>query len=277
MRTTICLFGLLAFSLGVQAQQTIVVTPQTLIGWTVTGADPQALSQQRVLGLPAGAQLARSFRTTALEIKVTAPPFVGTSADDWPVLEIGDAALLFARGGSTGNLLLVLGDKAPVELPFTFSLDAAGRSVVPLTVIFSRQGAAVHVGLADQTLEFSAGPAANSGLEVVASAGRADAWELQNLVVTVAAPLVSGSTDGQSADASRTEATPSNLLTQARPDSSGIDPLAKVTAPAGGPVAAGPASGASTRPATLEIFTPPAVRRGRADAIRAAGTQGKTP
>ncbi len=63
MRTIICLLSVVVLSLGARGQQALRVTPRTLAGWTIVGADPQTLSMQQDLVLPAGAQLARSFRT----------------------------------------------------------------------------------------------------------------------------------------------------------------------------------------------------------------------
>ncbi len=274
MRTTISVLSFLALALGLRAQQTIAVTPQTLAGWTVSGADPQALSQQTGLSLPAGAQLARSFMVSGLNLKVTTKAAIGQNAGDWPVLEISDAALVFARNGSAGKLVLVLGDNAPLDLPYNFALDANGLGVEPVTVSFSRQGAVVSVGMSGQTLQFPAGPAAGSGMEVVASAGTSEAWAFQTLEVTVAAPMVADNTGGQSAGTSGTKAAASDLLAKGRSATSGAgtSALANTSASASGPAVA---PGASSSRVTLEIFTPPAVRHGRAAAIRAAA-QGKT-
>lgn len=263
----------LSFALGA-AQQTITVTPSSLVGWTVAGADQLTLSAAPSLALPAGAQLARTFAGRELAVKLTSRSQFGLTPADAPVLEIGPAALVFLQSGAAGKLLLVVGESAPVVLPLSFVLDETGRSLEPLTINFARTGAMVSIEAAGQTLSFPAGPTTGSALEVVASAGASQEWAFDLLEVTLLSPEPLGPADRGGFQAGDTLATGSGLAERkadgAKPPSQSV----RAAATAGTESTGGPASAAvpsvPTRASTLEIFTPPAVRHGRAEAVRAA-------
>ncbi|MBI3884658.1 MAG: hypothetical protein HY302_02855 [Opitutae bacterium] len=266
----LALFGL-SFALGF-AQPTIQVTPQALAGWSFTGTDQPSMAARSTLTLPPSAQLARTFATAALTLRVSTRPAIGLTATDWPVLEIGAAALVFLRDGETGKLALVLGTHSPVELPGSYALDVDGRSVDPLTVTFAREGAVGKVEAVGQKLSFPADPAGGPGLEVVASAGAGHDWSFDRLEVALPAGATvvpgaaerpfAGSRSGAAAGApereragAETNPRISRFESDAEPDPAGAPGVA-ASAPA--PAGAG----------TLEIFTPPAIRHGRADAVR---------
>ena len=97
MRSTL-LLALLGCSTALcSAQIKITVTPQSLIDWTVAGADQLTISAAPSLALPAGAQLARTFAGRDLAVKLTSRPQFGLTPADAPVLEIGAADLVFAQ------------------------------------------------------------------------------------------------------------------------------------------------------------------------------------
>lgn len=279
MKTKISLLALfgLSFAFG-DAQQTILVTPQSLAGWTVTGADRQAMAAQPALVLPAGAQLARAFPGPTLALKVSTRPQFGLTPADWPVLEIGNAALVFMREGGTGKLALVLGTETPVELPGSYALDADGRSVEPLAVTFAREGAVVKVEAAGRKLSLPVAPAPEPGLEAVASAGAGNGWSLDRL--EVATPTAEAVTAAAAVDTSAGAPAGSAGGTVDR-KSGAANPKTEDgpsgTAAAPGPTGAPPAAAAATGKAgagTLEIFTPASVRHGRADTVRNAVANG---
>ena len=220
MRTRISLFCLFAFlPVLLPAQQTITVTPQSLTGWTITGADPQVLAKQSELTLPAGAQLAQTFNATDVSLQVTTSPLIGENAADWPVLELGTTALVFARNGIAGKLLLVIGDNAPQPLPVSFALDADGRSSEPITIALARQGGVISVTFADQTQQFPAAAASALNTEIVASAAATQSWSFALLEVTptsvdpVTTPKPAGSGTSQASGSNTTSTSLPNLPT----------------------------------------------------------------
>jgi hypothetical protein len=269
MRTFCTFFGLsflAAFSL--HAQQPVVLTPQTLAGWNITGTDAQTLSSQNELTLPAGTQLARNFASGNLSLRVSTFPMIGQSPEDWPVLELGSAALIFSRDASTGRLVLVLGEGAPVELPFTFPLNAEGRSVGPIAVVLERRDSSIDLTVSGQTLQFAADFTAKDPTQVVISSGSTQPWAFQSMELTIGAKGL---------------ATPDNFQAgspQAKTDDARALPVGGMGAalrtenrlgqdlagPHGQPGKSVPVRGGAS--GSLEIFTPPAVRYGRVDAAR---------
>ncbi len=269
MRTLFPLFGLLVLVRSLPAsQQTVSATPSSLAGWSVVGADIASLATQPQLSLPAGAQLDRSFNATALSVQLTTSPTISENTADWPVLEIGSAALVFGRSGNTGKLLLSVGTNAPVELPQSFALDAEGRSSEPLTVSLTLQGANVAVTFSGQTWQFAADALTKGPLDVVASAGAAQPWSIGRLDVTVTTPDPVAPPVGNTS--STTKSSGSGLSTQSSGASSSLtDTGAQPSAdPNGGQANAGASTAAKAPVLTVELFTPPSVRYGRADTIR---------
>jgi hypothetical protein len=274
MRTILSLFSFLALAAGLPAsQQTITVTPQALTGWTVVGADPLVLASSPELLLPAGAQLAQPFKAAAVALKITTSPVIGTDPADFPILEIGSAALIFARDASGGKLTLLIRDQAPLDLPFSYALDADGRSTAPLVIGFSRQGTMVSIAMSGQMVQFLASPAVDPVLEVVASAGTAQAWDIAGFEVTVSdsSQSMAVSTGSQAASASVSSAG----VTAQSSDAAAPPPAASLSASTGAPAFASNLSLMLARRtpspiSRMEIFTPPAVRHGQADVIHAA-------
>jgi len=259
----------LTLALAAQAQQTISLTPQTLTGWEIVGADAGALAKQVKLSLPGGAQLSHLFLTNDLGINVTTSPATGQSSADMPVLEIGSVALVFSRDGSTGKLVLLVGDSAPVDLPFSFALDANGRSIEPLTVGFSRKGTVISVTSSGQTLQFPGDQSRGEGLEVVVSSGATQDWEISSFAVTTDGSSQQTKTSGQSANMPNSDSA-AKAQTSAAGKSS---PVIESALPVG--TAGSTGSSAATAPVaipkiTMEVMTPPSFRHGRVDAIRAA-------
>ncbi len=275
MRFFFSLLTLTAFLPALRAAtQTITVTPQTLAGWTVVGTDFRSLIPQTELTLPAGAQLARIFDSANLSLQFTSQPLLGENIADWPVLEIGHTALVFTRSGLMGKLSVVLGDQAPQELPFSFDLDDEGRSIAPLTLGFSREAAGVRIVTDNQSWSFPFKQSPESSLEIVLSAGATQPWSFSPLEVTVtsldpvAPPAPAASLSVFTAFDPR-----DSIASQKGPEKKSVPVVSGPVPLPGSATVAGVVSlvvtaGTSAR-STLEIFTPPPVRHGRAEVVRA--------
>jgi hypothetical protein len=274
MRTSLACVILLGSSLAwCHAQENYSVTPQSLAGWNLAGTDSQTLAAQPELTLPANAQISRAFTTSDLTVHLSTRPYFGTEPADWPVLEVGSAALVFVRNGVTGQLHLVLGEEAPIVLPPSFALDAAGRSLEPLSVLIGRDGTELGLEVAGQMRSFPIDSATGDSVEVVASAGAAQPWAIDRLEVSVLPPATVAPTGSSPSDpgqwAAKKAATPDRANPTVESPASPSQPkplpgLVPSTAPEKTAQAAEPA-----RATTLEIFTPPAVRTGRAGKVRA--------
>lgn len=274
MRISPSIFIVLGFAVSLQsATQTIKVSPSALTGWTVTGANQTALTATPNFELPAGAQLSRQFSSQGLAVRVTTQPVIGANSSDWPVLEIGSATLLLSRDELGGRLLVVLGDNDPLKLPITFPLDAEGRSAEPLTVNFSFRNSTVTVEALGKTLSFQADSGGAVHLELVVSAGDSQPWPLDDLEVTD--------------DSSITSPLPApNISSGKLPgESFAVEAPADAPAEANAVVALGNPVVTAIVPtpprliktadssANLELFTPSAVRHGRAGTVRVAAEQ----
>lgn len=272
MRTIFSALTLLALSLEMSAQQSVInLTPGTLAGWTVIGVEPKALTESSELSLPAGAQLGHPFSSPEVVLKITSMPVVGVDAHDWPVLEIGNSALVFSRTDAVGKLTLVLDDNMPIELPFSYSLDEAGRSIEMLTVGFSRQGKRAGVSFAGQTSYYPAETPGTS-FDVVASAGLTVSWDFKSFEVVFGAAV---------SDANSTKNAKSDSKTKNGKSDKSDQPGKPYVVTSESPMIvaseqytgvklneAGPASAQGF----LELYTPPAHRFGRVNVVRAVAS-----
>lgn len=169
-----------------------------------------------------------------------------------------------------GRLALIVGEDAPLDLPFTFALNPQGQSLEAVEFAFERHGPLTHLTISGQALQFSTdldGPA-----EVIISSGNSQSWDFQLVQLTRGGLGADGGNGraqtgpDRSAGAlfspqskKRTKGTTS-ALTEA-------DLLAQNTK------AEGDLSLNKKASAGLEIFTPPMVRLGRAEAARLTAAQ----
>lgn len=253
----LCVFGL---RLGA-AEQLLPVTPQTLAGWSVAGAEKNALASGQQLILPANAQLSRVFAPQAVIVRLVSRPVLAETSAEWPILEIGPVALALTGREGHGRLVLVVNGDRVIDLPWPVVPDPA-HPAVDLILAYDPVTGAGLIGLKDRLQPFASAPSAQP-VEVILSAGAHAAWPQDSLSVLLLAddpPPPDARSGGNGGDA-HTRAAAARLRTA-------LDRLPDPAAPA---APGGPATRAAPAPApgsTLEIFTPPAVRRGRAEAVR---------
>ena len=279
MRTPCFFFGVISLASALQMSgQTTEVTPNALGGWTVTGADQSALQANPSLTLPAGSQLSRVFQAGDLSVDAVTQPVLGTATQDWPMLEVGPAALVFARKGASGQLILALAADVPVALPFTIALDAEGRSTEPVAVSMTLTGGVLTVSSGGQSWQFPTEPGAPATQEVVASAGAEHAWVFDKLRVSGAALSVVDSGGAGAGSGVKPPPSEDSGSMGSRQDAAASRRVflaggfgATASAPPKTPAAQ------TNPPKALEVFTPPSVRQGRADAVRANLSQSQNP
>lgn len=262
------LLALPALILGLRlgaAEHLLPVTPQTLAGWSVAGAEKNALASGQQLSLPAGAQLSREFSASAVIVHLVSRPVLAETSAEWPILEIGPVALALTGREGQGRLVLVVNADHVIDLPWPVVPDPA-HPAVDLILAYDPVTGAGLVGLKDQIKPF-AGASSAQPVAVILSAGEHAAWPQDSLSVLLLAadPPPPVARSGGNGGSTSSRAATARLKTA-------LDHLSgpAATATPGGPAA--PATTAAPEPApvsTLEIFTPPAVRRGRAEAVRA--------
>jgi hypothetical protein len=228
------------------------------------------MTQAPQLTLPAGSQLKRSFTGNGITVKLVTQPIFGPESTDWPVLEIGSAALVFLWSGHEAKLALALDENPPVTLPFTFKLAADGRSAEPIHVTLASEGSTVTVGALGQTLAFESSSAAHSSQEVIVSAGAMEDWPLASMTVSVSTPDETPTRREGPTDAlpDRGVSNPTNSIPG--PANIRTNPAVATGSNAADSIATTNKTGSKSGGGGLEIFTPPAIRHGHADAVRAA-------
>lgn len=248
--------------------QNYVVTPATLADWKVSGADRDKLQAQDTISLPAGAELARTFSGGAVVFYTVSSPHFGPTPGDWPVVQVGPAALALTRKGIRGELVLLVGETVSI-LPMDIPLDSSGNCLKPLELALGYDPVS-NVGVvafADQALSYK-GTSNGPVVEVAVAAGEKKSWPHDSLEVLVIGP--EDTTDDtakgtDSADAARRAAILKSATVKLRQAGEVI----------GGQDGSG---SATTKPpgieagSRLEIYTPPAVRHG-AGSVRAAIAQ----
>ena len=263
------LFTSLIASLGLSgraAEQFIEVTPLTLDGWTVAGTGGNTLSSGSQLVLPAGVQLSRKFSDPVLVVHLVARPVFSEQGENWPILGLGSAALAFVRQEGQGHLVLVTAETAAVDLPWTVPLDSNGKQgSIDLLLAYDRVTGTGLVSFQNQVRVFEVAPAVGP-TDVSLSAGVRSDWAVDLLQVLL--PDLDAAATGTSNLENSSSSEPG-------PHDTGQLPVNKLRAALDqlrASEAAGTSAGAATSAdqtkvvaavPSLEVFTPPSVRRTR--------------
>ena len=246
------------------------VLPGTLRGWTVTGAKATSVAASAPLALPAGSQLSRAFGGNAVIVRSISLPVFSSTAESWPLLEVGPASLVMLRRQDAGHLIIVVGGEQVADLTDSAPLAEASATPVELMLGFDPATSTVVVGW-DGRLEAYACPAATSNVEVALTAGDTSAWPQVSLEVLVLGSGASAPPGFSSGSVHRDAATAAAARLESainRWQAGGPEALTA------SPAQAAPAASAIAASAvTLEIFTPQAVRHAHVSAIRATVLQ----
>ncbi len=261
------ILALLLCTLGLRlgaAEQLITVTPQTLADWSVVGADRTVLAAEKQLSIPAGAQLSREFSTAAVIMHLCSRPVFSETAADWPILEIGPVALaLVGRDQEAGRLVLVANEDSVVDLPWPVVADNSNPTV-DLILAYDPMTGAGLIAYQDKLKSFTSAVTTKL-VEVVLSAGEHAAWPQDTLQVLL---LSEDPPPGVGPRAGADNAYPHAAITKLKAALDRLPGPAHAAKSAGATQSAVSTSPAPVPVSTLEIFTPPAVRRGRAEEIR---------
>jgi hypothetical protein len=266
---SIFITGMLAGLVALPAAEKVIsVTPESVLSWSVAGEAP--LGSSGTLVLPAGTQLVRKFESPAITVAFSGLVRFGSTPDETPVIEIGDAALVFMQVEGTGALVLVPESGEPTVVPVELALDGNGRADVK-SVAFTRSGENATVAVGQARYDYAVGARADA-TEVVVTAGDA-AWSFEDLKVAIqAAEEIANGANENGAGSEVDDASSSS----ASGDSSRIATSSETGAGAGtifvGSVGRPEAKAdeAEVSHTTLEVFTPPSLRHGNPDAVRSA-------
>ncbi len=254
-----------ASGFGFAAEITLPLTPESLIHWQQSG-DGMEPRPSEPPTLAAGAQLSRSFASESLTVGLISNPHFAIEPENWPVIELGSAVLIFARHDNIGYLVLAVGAENIAVHPSTVPLADDERSQEPIEAFLHRHGSTVSLVTADTRIELAA--PGDELVTVVVAAGASHSWTLDRLAVTLAIP---------------DEVIPADLRTgNDSPDGKAdlAERIANERVAKGryGPGSAGDNLGSVSRRPTvaasqgrpLEIYTPPSVRTHRAEQLKAA-------
>ena len=257
------------------AEQLLTVTPQTLAGWTISGADRNAVAAREALVLPGNAQLSRVVPSGAVILRLVSRRVFSEEPAQWPVIGAGSAALALVQMEGRGRFMLVLNESNVKELPWSVSLDEKGVTV-DLVLAYDPLSGVGLIVFQDKVQEFEV-PLSTRPVELWLSAGQTAAWpqDLMQVMLLTADPA-----DPSGADAkpvTTAHPSPADRLQAAAGILRARDAAAGDLSPA--PTGSATMDKSSTVP-TLEIFTPPSVRRTKVkiiEAVRAAveRSQGK--
>jgi hypothetical protein len=270
MRNTFLTFLAFALCLRLAAgEQIITVTPRTLDAWAVSGANKAGLAQDQQLILPAGAQLSRKFSGSVVILHLVSRPILSSIAGDWPILEVGPIALAFTQIGSQGKLVLVIGEEKQIALPWSVPTDGSAVDLVLGYDSVSGTGL-VRLGRQSQFFDASSGSAA---VEVLLTAGAKSHWQQDAMEVLL---LTDDFTDATANTALGGQTGKAGLNDKLMAAMDKLRSQDNATAGQGGTaLATNPTTKPTIGSSGLEIFTPPAVRHGRADAVRATLANGR--
>jgi hypothetical protein len=269
-RLSVFMMGLLAGAVALAAaDRAVSVTPQNVFAWSIDGDTP--LNRGGTLILPPGTQLARRFESPQVTVAFSGPVRFGRLPGESPVVEIGDAALVFVEREGSGALVLVPGAGEAIVLPVAVALDEHGAGD-PKWIAFTRSGGNATIVVNETRFDLAVAENGAASAEVILTAGDT-AWALPSLTVTiqtpeaaVAAPDAAGQGNGQ--DHARSSTDSSDAERAGAGSAPGIGAVAVSAGSAGKPPVR--VEEAATGSSTLEVFTPPAIRRGNAEGARSA-------
>lgn len=256
-------------------EQLVTVTPQTLGGWKVLGADPVQLAKAKQLTLSANAQLSRLFSDHAVILHLVSRPVFSEESTQWPIIGVGPVALALIKKDGLGRLVLVTDETTAHDLPWSMSLDHP-ELAVDLVVAYDPLAGAGVIGFQDQLQEFELQASAKP-VEVWLGAGAGSPWLLDQMEV-----LLLGA-DAPENDKLDSDTTAQQKAFKARLKSA----MSELSSDGGSGGGSGHGSGSSADPdgvaaatvgsaSTLEVFTPPSVRRAKViEVVRATVAKGQ--
>lgn len=240
-------------------EEYIKLPARDFAGWNILSAEPHELVAEGRLTIPAGVQLSRTFSGNAAILHAVTQLRFSADAAEWPILAVGPAALTLVRRGGEGRVILVLNETTVTELPWVVPLDADGRAGVDLTLAIDSLSGEGVVAYKDQLQSFQISAAGRS-LELFFANGSIGSWsfDLAEMLVFSAdsqAQNAASESHGESlAERIRTKDLAS-LAKQLEQNGRGVFTNRAESTPILGVEVSG-------RQSTLEIFTPPSVRRG---------------
>lgn len=247
------------------AELTLPLTAQTVENWSLSGARLPEIGRDP-LSLPANTQLYRGFSADRVAVELVSRPVFAAMPDDWMVIELGSAALVFAREENRGALVLMVGDDAPEVHRVPGELNAEGRHADPIRIVIGRNEHGVELEIAGIKVERRA--PAERDVRVVFSTGSGAGMELDRAAVVLTV------IDGSHSEALVEEAaSASKALARENAENDLESTPARVVGAAGGsdtPKKGGSPLSAITVYRPLEIATPPSVRGHRSERVEAA-------
>lgn len=185
-------------------------------------------------------------------------PTFAVAAEDWPILELGSALLAFVRDGDEGKLVLVIGEKQPEMLPYSFKVDAEGRAIEPVELEVSLHAKGVSVSCAGEVHGFPY-ESGSSKWALTVSSGASQTWAFDRFTIETPDATDTASEAGRTGrDGPKTakDKPPSKPQAGEGVGGSGTQSTGAGSASDPARLAAGAGS--------LEVFTPPSVRSIRA-------------
>jgi hypothetical protein len=249
------------------------VLPGDFADWSVSTLSGKPLADNPSLAIPAETQVSRKFGLRALVLRSVSQPVFSATAANWPILEVGEVALVVARTADVGRLVLVLGDKTVVSLAEDIPLESDGSARLEVILGYDPVSSTAVVSWGDQTKSFVCPRSSQASIEVNLTAGSEDAWPQSALDILVLDPeadtptIAAGGARTGTNDPSRLSAAIDRLKSSS--DGSAGQALASI----GAITRPDNSAGVAVKATPLEIFTPPSVRQARANALRAAAAQ----
>jgi len=258
---------------GTLKGQHLSESQQSEPGWLSVGADIGDVVNESGMTIPASAQVYRSVGTDGTLINLRMLPDFGEDAANMPIFEFGEFALSFSQEDQQVQVRFFEDLQGEGELIYQSQLSSGTNGADELTLEIARNDRAVAIGFADGQFhrEFAAkGPTA----ELVLSSGTHSDWHINHLSISElsAVSLQDSGPTGLSVSEQASlrqdlESLFGFALSESQNDRVGLGSttegqLGEVEDPAT------KESQTARSNRGLEIFTPPSVRKGRADLIR---------
>lgn len=265
---------LLSIALVLASLTTLTANPAiNLDEWGAGETAPAELIQNNTLILPAGTQLYRNVTGGAVTLQITSTPTFSSDPEEVALLEIGSNALALSQTAGTGHLILLPGDLKPQTLSYAIALDENDRPTEPLNLSLTQRGSALFLTLQGQTQRIATDPLPEN-TQIVLSTGARHDWRIQTLILTTEPLIITEEENpvGSGGSSSSNTPDPTSKGTSGNSPSANSGTSASDTSATTGDSASSDVQ-KNHRPVRLEVFTPPAVRRGRSAAVRAALAQ----
>lgn len=239
-----------------------------MTGWESVGGNIADWAREGELHLPGGGQLSTMIQGRGITLRLVSKPSISSDPKEIPVLEIGATALAIIRENDALVLKVVDAENRTFSVPTQWLLRGDDEVSVPVAIEVTRRNMDLIISCQNQVWTYEVG-SMGENTEIVLSAGETEPWVIIELSITTEPVLESSSVtqDGVAFRSSQSDNDTRSAIGRDQHDVSLIATEDSQKEAVGGSEQA-VTSEKTNGSISLDVFTPPSVRRSRSALVR---------